>query len=270
MYKGFKKDVKSKKFIFVLGLCCLFLVPSYAQTTSEYEEYMAYQQQKDAESKQKTKQERKKNKTQVFSGFSGGMMLHGGYGFSSNPKELFQNGSLDQVKSLPKDGVILGIGGAARLHLLKHLHIGGEGGVSIMPLQSSGSQVRTGWGGALIDVYWDLGKCSFFLGGLIGGGKMRRLYVPDTKIEAHTPEDPTTIYNASSTESSFFMLDPYIGFEWACTNVFHLLFKVDYMLPFGKSNSLWKQDLSMSNFLTPTGPRLYIGFMFNHSRKGKE
>ncbi|MBQ9523388.1 MAG: hypothetical protein IJR74_06200 [Paludibacteraceae bacterium] len=261
--------MKGKRILLGL-LCCLFLVPSYAQTTSEYEEYMAYQQQKDAESKQKAKQERKKKKdTQVFSGFSGGMLLHGGYGFSSNPKELFQNGSLDQVKSLPKDGVILGIGGAARIHLLKHLHIGAEGGVSIMPLQSSGSQVRTGWGGALVDVYWDLGKCSFFLGGLIGGGKMRRLYVPDTKIEAHTSDDPTTVYNASSTQSSFFMLDPYIGLEWACTNVFHLLFKVDYLLPFGKSNSLWKQDLSMSNFLTPTGPRLYIGFMFNHSRKDK-
>ena len=235
------------------------IVP-YNQNAS-YEQYMAYQQQ----SAQASKAER--NKTKVFTGFSGGVIIHGGYAFSKNPQELFRNGTLEQTKNLPSSGLTLGIGGALRFHLFDHMHIGGEGHVSTMPLQSTGSNVRSGWGGALIDAYTTWGKVQPLIGIVIGGGTMKRLYVPDADIEAHTADDPQTVYNASSTRSSFFLLDPYIGLEIALGQAFHLMIRVDYALQFGKSKSLWDQNLSMSNFLTPSGPRLYLGFIFNHDRK---
>ena len=86
----------------------------------------------------------------AFTGFSGGMMLHGGYLFADSPDRVFSNsglGSLDYVKALPRDGFCYGLGGALRVHLINHFHIGAEGFVSTLPLMRTGSNVRYGWGG---------------------------------------------------------------------------------------------------------------------------
>ena len=89
------------------------------------------------------------SRSRLFTGFSGGMMLHLGYAFAQSPDELFRNPSLMTDKNLPKSGVTMGIGGALRIHLLNHIHIGSEGFVSTMPLMKTGSQIRTGYGGIL-------------------------------------------------------------------------------------------------------------------------
>ena len=43
-------------------------------------------------------------------------------------------------------GFAYGFGGQLRIHFLDHIHLGGEGHVSTMPLTGTGSNVRTGWG----------------------------------------------------------------------------------------------------------------------------
>lgn len=61
---------------------------------------------------------------EIYRGFSGGMMLHSG--------ALFNTSSSAHASDRPfcPQGATFGIGGAARVHLLEHLRIGGEGFVS--------------------------------------------------------------------------------------------------------------------------------------------
>ena len=212
----------------------------------------------------------------VFTGFSGGMMLHVGYMFSDSPNKIFSNPSLGSdpayLKSLPSDGVGLGLGGTLRVHLLNHIHVGAEGHVSTMPLMKTGSNVRTGWGGAMCDVYTTWGKVRPLIGLSVGGGTMKRLYVP-TSAPIVSPTDSNTIYNASYTKTPFFYLDPYMGLEIDLNSHMALLIRVDYMLPFGRTTSTLtdvaevKETVKWSNFMTPSGPRLYVGVMFGKLKK---
>ena len=221
-------------------------------------------QQQDAQSAAK---QEKKEKKKIFTGFSGGMMVHLGYAFSSSPDEMFRNGSLKDVANvsdLPKDGVTLGIGGAARVHLIDHIHLGMEGYVSTMPLMKSGSNIRTGWGGVLCDFFFKAGKVIPMVGMTIGGGSMNRLYVP-SNAETVTSGTSELNYNSSYTKTPFFFIDPYIGLEFGLTSRISMITRIDYLLPFGKKGStLSGTDVSWSNFITPSGPRLYLGFMFGH------
>ena len=205
-----------------------------------------------------------KNDKKIFTGFSGGMMIHGGYSFSQSPNELFRNGSLEASKlsDLPKDGFTFGLGGTLRIHLLDHIHLGGEGHMSFMPLMSSGSSIRTGWGGAMCDFYATLGIVRPLIGMTIGGGAVRRVYVPE-EAEAVTTGDNGMVYNASYSKTPFFLLDPYAGVEIMLGKI-NLLIRLDYMLPFGKNNDGLTTNVKWSNFITPSGPRLYVGFVFGH------
>ncbi len=204
----------------------------------------------------------------VYTGFSGGMMLHIGYMFSDDPRKIFSNAGLgneEYVKNLPKDGVGLGLGGTLRVHLLNHIHVGAEGGMSIMPLRGHGN-IRIGYGGALCDGYLNWGKTRPLLGLSLGGGVMKRLYLPENPY-TYVPEGTTdtTVYNASYTQTPFFYLDPYIGIEIDLNSHMALLLRIDYMLPFGRSGSTLtdlKNGVNWGNFMTPTGPRLYVGIMF--------
>ena len=214
-----------------------------------------------------SKNDKKKEHKKVFTGFSGGMMLHGGYAFSSTPDELFRNSSLSEttIKDLPRDGFTLGLGGTLRLHLVDHIHLGGEGHVSMMPLMKSGTSIRSGWGGAMCDFYATLGIVRPLVGLSIGGGSIKRLYVPED-AEATVTGDNKMVYNASYTKTPFFYLDPYVGLEILLGKI-SLYFRVDYMLPFGKSDEgLMKTSMSWSNFITPSGPRVYIGCLFGHQK----
>lgn len=204
-----------------------------------------------------------KSKKKILSGFSGGMMIHGGYSFSKSPNELFRNGSLEasKLKDLPQDGFTFGLGGTLRLHLVEHIHIGGEGHMSFMPLMGSGSSIRSGWGGALCDFYATIGILRPLIGMTIGGGAVRRIYVPD---EDNAPTGTNEmVYNASFVKTPYFLLDPYVGLEIALSKI-ALLIRLDYMLPFGKDNDGIVRDVKWSNFVSPSGPRLYFGIVFGH------
>ena len=254
----------------ILPLCVLAQRRSqdtYTPAPDEAPQYEPeYSSSKSSNSRSKNgSQSGNKEHKKVFTGFSGGMMIHGGYLFAQSPDALFRNSSLttENIKDLPKDGFTMGLGGTLRLHLIDHIHLGGEGHVSFMPLAASGTSIRTGWGGAMCDFYADLGILRPLIGLTVGGGSTRRLYVPDDSEQTVTGENNME-YNASFTKTPFFLLDPYVGLEIALGKV-TLLIRADYMLPFGKSDSgLFKQDVSWDNFISPSGPRLYIGCLFGH------
>ena len=217
---------------------------------------------------------RKAATNHVFSGFSGGMMLHIGYMFSDDPRKIFSNaglGSPDYIKNLPKDGVGLGLGGTLRVHLINHLHVGAEGGMTIMPLGGTGN-VRMGYGGAMCDFYTQWGKVRPLAGLSVGGGAMKRLFIPQYEPIAYAEEGATdsTYYNASYVKTPFFYLDPYVGLEIDIATNMALLIRIDYMLPFGRTGSNLtdlKEGVKWSNFMTPSGPRLYVGIMFGKLKR---
>ena len=208
----------------------------------------------------------------LFTGFSGGMMLHGGYLFSDDPTKVFSNtglGSMEYVKGLPKSGICYGLGGTLRVHMLNFIHLGAEGFVSTMPLavMGTGSNVRTAWGGAMCDVYANWRNVRPLVGLTVGGGSMKRLFVPDQAPVAEGTPGNETNYNASYVKTPFFLLDPYIGLEIELTNHIALLIRLDYMLPFGHTKSNLVQNVNWSNFMTPSGPRLYVGVMFGRLKR---
>ena len=212
----------------------------------------------------------------VYTGFSGGMMLHGGYLFSDTPEKVFSNeglGSKSYVKGLPKSGFEYGLGGALRVHLIDHIHLGAEGFVSTMPLMSTGSNVRTAWGGVFCDYYGNWGNVRPLIGMTIGGGSMKRLYVPETEyVPVSAGGADSTIYNSSYVKTPIFLLDPYVGFEIGLGNHMALLIRIDYMLSFRIPNdgiAHLGKNLKWSSFETPNGPRLYVGVMFGNLKKGK-
>ena len=183
----------------------------------------------------------------VYQGFSGGMMVHTGYLFGK-----------DRLSPLDKElqGATFGIGGAVRVHLWKHLRIGSEGFTSTMNASTtnyrstlqSGSYIRTGWGGVLADACWRLEKVWPYVGGTIGGGAMRSLYILEGD-ENDWEEERHTLFH----KQSFFYISPYAGIDWCITQKVHLTFRLDWMVAWHKQA-----------VVQPTGPRCYIGFMFSH------
>jgi hypothetical protein len=141
-----------------------------------------------------------------------------------------------------------------------------------MPLMHTGSNVRTAWGGALCDFYTNWGKTRPIIGMTIGGGAMRRLYVPDqAEVTQTNPADSTsTIYNSSYVKTPFFFIDPYIGMEIGLGEHMALLIRIDYMLPFNihsKGLAGIGESVKWDHFITPSGPRLYVGIMFGRMKK---
>ena len=188
----------------------------------------------------------------VYRGFSGGMMVHVGYLSGTN-----------SAAPLTMNGATMGIGGAARVHLWKHLRVGGEGFVSTMPVWmsnyaggaaarngklQSGSYVRNGWGGLCADAYWECKKVVPFVGATIGGGAQRLLYISEGS-EDDWVEEGKALFN----RQVYCLIDPFVGVEFAMTEHIHLIVRVDYALP-----------ICDGSLLAPHGPRLYIGMMFGH------
>lgn len=251
--------MNNKLFTILFALLPLGLL---AQERDAYA-YDEAQQPQETHSKQQNKN--KKKASEIFTGFSGGMMIHGGYLFADDPQKVFSNSGLGDksyVRKLPTDGFTFGLGGALRMHLINHIHLGAEGFVSTMPLMGTGSNIRTGWGGALCDFYTQWGKVRPLIGLTVGGGSMRRLFVPDKAESVDYAQADKIYYNASYTQTPFFFIDPYLGLEIGLNAHMAILIRADYLLPFGRTSSSLTEDVKWSNFMSPNGPRLSIGVMF--------
>lgn len=185
-----------------------------------------------------------------YEGFTGGMMVHTGFVWAKGLSLTSPGG-----EALPKakmSGMPLGIGGAVKVHFGQHLRIGSEGYSTKLSYGVKGSYSHIGWGGVLVDGYWEVGKWNLFVGGTIGGGG-------STNVTLTNPYhvDETTEENVSFRKYSFMCLCPFVGFEYALTEKVHLTAKVD-----------WLFNVSNPQPDCPMGPRLYLGFMFRHKRAG--
>lgn len=181
----------------------------------------------------------------VFQGCSGGMMLHMGYLFGNNP-----------AAPANPQGLTWGLGGAARVHLWKHLRVGFDGYVSTMNsnvtdarnVLSDGSYIRVGSGGFIADACWRLKTIWPYVGAGIGGGSMKGLYIVNGDQTDWMPE-----INAVFNKQPFFYVTPYVGIDWCMRERAHMTFKFD-----------WMMAIAHQQLLMPSGPRLYVGFMFCH------
>ena len=193
-----------------------------------------------------------KSKSRVYQGFSGGMLLHTGYLFGIDGAAPVA----DDGRSYSPQGGVFGIGGCARVHLWKYLRVGFEGFVSTMyqgmmdnrELLRPGSYVRTGCGGVMADACWRLPKVWPYVGASLGGGAMRSLYMLDGDQDSWARQSDTYFH-----KQGFFYVAPYVGCDYAMSKKMHLTFRLDWMLA-----------ISHRELAKPSGPRLYVGFIFVH------
>lgn len=221
-----------------------------------------------AQSRSNNSKSHGKNQSKVLSGMSFGLLGNIGYAFSSNPEQAYNNGSITELSdysTINKSNVSLGVGAMGRLHFLEHIHLGAEGYLSMMPMMKTGSSIRHGYAGALIDGYLSLGGIVLELGTGLGGGKVKRMFVPEeTEGNSGVVGDNGMVYNASYTTTPYFYLDPYIGLEVHFAGITGLMIKLDYVLPFGKADRGYLGTIDLKNwssFITPSGPRLHIGLL---------
>lgn len=190
--------------------------------------------------------------TAIFQGYSGGMLVHCGYLFGHNADAPLLTTSVP----ISPQGATFGVGGSLRVNLMRHLRVGFEGFVSTMNSSmtdmhqdlQSGSYIRTGWGGLIADACWRLEKIWPYIGASIGGGAMNSLFVVEGNQMDWQPEE--TIY---LHKQEFLYVAPYVGCDWCMTPRVHITLRMDWMLA-----------MCNNQLLLPTGPRLYIGFMFCH------
>lgn len=176
----------------------------------------------------------------VIKGFSGGMMVHGGYVYGC-----------DNPYGLDISSPTFGIGGCAKLHFTDHFRAGFEGYFSTAPLYdrvASGSHNKLFWTGALADFFWPCGKLIPYVGTTVGGGMETAFYMFDGNKHDWKPENKA-VFN----KQPFFALDPYVGVEYAVGKALRLTLKADWLL------AINSQGLNM-----PMGPRIYFGFIFAH------
>ena len=187
----------------------------------------------------------------VFQGFSGGMLFHTGYLFGQD-----KNAPTIGGRSASPQGAMFGIGGALRVHLWKHFRTGFEGFVSTMPSTTTdlrsvlkpGSYVRVGCGGVLADCCWRLDKVWPYIGGAIGGGSMKGLYILEGDQDSWSQDANSTFH-----KQAFFYVTPYVGCDYCLTSKVHLSFRLDWLL------AIHQREPAL-----PTGPRIYVGIMFCH------
>lgn len=191
------------------------------------------------------------NKSRVFQGCSGGMMVHAGYLFGQPAGAILPTG-----EQISMQGMTYGLGGSMRVNLWKYLRVGCEGfssnlktGVSNQhAFLQKGSYIRTGWGGVIADACWRMEKVWPFIGGSIGGGAMRTLSIVDGSQDDWQAEGIAILH-----KQGFGYVNPYVGMDYCITKRIHATFRIDWMLAFAKKQ-----------LVVPTGPRLYVGIMFCH------
>ena len=173
-----------------------------------------------------------------YNGYSGGMMLHAGYIFAPGVPEL---------GNYAVSALTTGIGGAIRINFGEHFRFGTEGYSSSANILGNGSYVHSGWGGLLVDVPFTFNKWTVFAGLTAGGGGFKGVYLLEGNAYDWNDEI-RTVYR----KAGYGMVAPFAGIEYSLTKVINVILKFDYMIPFGKDS-----------FGIPTGPRAYIGSMFN-------
>lgn len=202
--------------------------------------------------------------TRVYQGFSGGMLLHTGYLFGKDGRAP---SNAEGVLCSPA-GATFGIGGTMRVHLWKLLRVGCEGFVSSMPSSTTdcrdalqrGSYIRSGWGGINMDACWrdlpPVAKTQLwpYIGASLGGGATHSFYLLEGSQYDWAEEQHSVIH-----KQSFLYVDPYIGFDVCVSRKMHLTFRIDWLLALNTRAQSAAEVLQL-----PTGPRLYLGFMFCH------
>lgn len=186
-------------------------------------------------------------KYKIFTGCSGGMMVHTGW--VSGAETVFTRPDGSSTSPMRMSGAPFGIGGAAKVHLWNYLRVGTEGYVSHLNYDRNGSNESVGWGGFLVEGMLPLGRWFPFAGVTVGGGSVKNVTVLEPTISDFLLDNGTTSYR----KYSFMALTPYIGVEFALTTKVHIVLKADCLL-----------DLSSRQSDFPLGPRLYLGFMFWH------
>lgn len=178
--------------------------------------------------------------SKTIKGFSGGMMIHTGY----------QTGC-DNPFGYNMKGATFGIGGVARLHLTDHFRTGFEGYVSTLGLKrdiAKGSHNKLFWTGLLADWYWQKGKFYPYIGASVGGGMETSYLMFEGSGSDWQPEG-----KAVFKKEGFVAVDPFIGCDIALGEAMRLTVKMDWLLA-----------MRRAGLNSPTGPRIYIGFIFAH------
>ena len=176
----------------------------------------------------------------AIKGFSGGMMVHTGYQFGG-----------DNPYNLNISSPTFGIGGCAKIHFTKHFRAGFEGYFSTAPIRKdvqSGSHNKLFWTGALADWYWQNGKFVPYIGACLGGGMETSFYMFQGDKHDWEIEQKSVLH-----KQPFFVIDPYIGIEYAVSKALRLTLKADWLLA-----------LNSGGLNRPMGPRIYFGFIFAH------
>ena len=176
----------------------------------------------------------------AIKGFSGGMMVHTGYQFGG-----------DNPYNLNISSPTFGIGGCAKIHFTKHFRAGFEGYFSTAPIRKdvqSGSHNKLFWTGALADWYWQNGKFVPYIGACLGGGMETSFYMFQGDKHDWEIEQKSVLH-----KQPFFVIDPYIGIEYAVGKALRLTLKADWLLA-----------LNSGGLNRPMGPRIYFGFIFAH------
>lgn len=133
-----------------------------------------------------------------------------------------------------------------RFHVGEHIRLGGEGFVSTLNLLDNGSYVRIGWGGAVADMRWRWGRWQPFVGCTLGGGTATTLLMFDGTTDDWASEPDVVMHR-----ESFVLADPHVGLEYALTERIHLTSRLSWLAP-------------LKSVDVPTGPRLFLGFVFAH------
>lgn len=173
-------------------------------------------------------------------GFSGGMMVHSGYQYGG-----------DNPFGLDISSPTFGIGGCAKLHLTDHFRTGFEGYFSTAPIRKgavSGSHNKLFWTGLLADWFWHCSKLIPYIGATLGGGMETSFFMFEGDKHDWVPEGKTVLH-----KQPFFVVDPYVGVEYAVGKALRLTLKADWLLA-----------LNSDGLNEPMGPRVYFGFIFAH------
>ncbi len=182
-----------------------------------------------------------------FRGYSGGMMVHGGYVQSSTFDITTMLGTSQEVTMR---GFTYGLGGTAKFNFgtaHHQLRVGMEGYGTKASYDPKPSYVRIGWGGLTLDyIHQSRGKVHPFVGCTIGGGGVKN-HILFEGSASDMQAEPFGVMRSYA----FMAVTPFIGMEISLTQKVRVVIKADYMI-----------DVSGSHPDFPHGPRLYVGILF--------